>query len=75
MSHDPVALLFTDIEGSTRLLDRLGVRFEEFVEEHDRLVRDAIAASARRRCPVRGLAPLFWGASTVSSRRCAEDVF
>jgi len=43
-----VTLLFTDIQGSTRLLDRLGVRFEELLAEHDRLLREAIAASGGR---------------------------
>jgi len=48
MSGESLALLFTDIEGSTRLLDRLGARFEELVTEHHRLVRGAIAASGGR---------------------------
>jgi len=39
-----VTFLFTDIEGSTRLLQRLGDRYWEVVDEHGRIVRDAIAA-------------------------------
>jgi class 3 adenylate cyclase len=35
-----VTLLFTDIEGSTRLLNALGDRFGEALAEHRRLLRD-----------------------------------
>ena len=45
---DRVALLFTDIEGSTRMLERLGERYEELQAEHDRLMREAIAAAGGR---------------------------
>jgi class 3 adenylate cyclase len=38
-----VSLLFTDIEGSTRLLQRLGDRYGEVLAEHRRLLREAIA--------------------------------
>lgn len=41
-------MLFTDIEGSTRMLERLGERYEELQAEHDRLVREAIAAAGGR---------------------------
>jgi class 3 adenylate cyclase len=37
-----VTFLFTDIEGSTRLLKSLGDRYAEALAEHQRLVRDAI---------------------------------
>ncbi|MGH2677108.1 MAG: tetratricopeptide repeat protein [Actinomycetota bacterium] len=36
-----VTFLFTDIEGSTRLLDRLGPGYPEVLETHQRLLRDA----------------------------------
>jgi DNA-binding SARP family transcriptional activator len=36
-----LALLFTDIEGSTRLLHRLGEGYAEVLGEHRRLLRDA----------------------------------
>jgi class 3 adenylate cyclase len=39
-----VTLLFTDIEGSTRLVERLGDRYVEVLAEHRRLLR---AASVR----------------------------
>ena len=40
-----VTMLFTEIEGSTRLIDRLGDRYLELLAEHDRLMRDAIEAT------------------------------
>jgi predicted ATPase/class 3 adenylate cyclase len=39
-----ITFLFTDIEGSTRLLQRLGDRYREVVDEHGRILRDAIAS-------------------------------
>lgn len=40
-----VTFLFTDIEGSTRLLLRLGERYPPVLQDHHRLIRYAIAAS------------------------------
>jgi predicted ATPase/class 3 adenylate cyclase len=37
-----VTFLFTDLEGSTRLVRMLGSRWQEVIEEHNRLMRDAI---------------------------------
>jgi predicted ATPase len=39
-----VTLLFTDIEGSTRLLRELGVGYREALDEHRRVIRDAVEA-------------------------------
>ncbi|HET9109443.1 MAG TPA: adenylate/guanylate cyclase domain-containing protein [Ktedonobacterales bacterium] len=39
-----VTFLFSDIEGSTRLLQQLGPRYAPALEEHQRLLRDAWAA-------------------------------
>ena len=39
-----VTLLFSDIEGSTRLLERLGERYAEVLDEHRRVIREAVAA-------------------------------
>ncbi|HET9324219.1 MAG TPA: tetratricopeptide repeat protein [Gaiellaceae bacterium] len=39
-----VTFLFTDIEGSTRLLDRLGDRYAEVLAEHHRLLREAFGS-------------------------------
>ncbi|HVD30263.1 MAG TPA: adenylate/guanylate cyclase domain-containing protein, partial [Methylomirabilota bacterium] len=38
-----VTLLFTDIEGSTRLLHELGDRYVQVLAEHRRTLRDAVA--------------------------------
>ena len=38
-----VTLLFTDIEGSTRLLDALGAAYADALAEHRRRIRDAVA--------------------------------
>ena len=38
-----VTLLFTDIEGSTRLLHELGERYAEVLAEHRRVLRDAFS--------------------------------
>ena len=40
-----VTFLFTDIEGSTRLAARLGERYVEVLADHQRLLREAFAAS------------------------------
>jgi predicted ATPase/class 3 adenylate cyclase len=39
-----VTFLFTDVEGSTRLLERLGEAYADALLEHRRVVRDAFAA-------------------------------
>jgi class 3 adenylate cyclase/tetratricopeptide (TPR) repeat protein len=39
-----VTLLFSDIEGSTRLLEHLGDGYADVLDEHRRIVRDAVAA-------------------------------
>ena len=38
-----VTFLFTDIEGSTRLLSDLGDRYVELLEMHSAIVRDQLA--------------------------------
>lgn len=39
-----VTFLFTDMEGSTRLLKKLGGRYSEILAEHHRILREAFAA-------------------------------
>jgi class 3 adenylate cyclase/tetratricopeptide (TPR) repeat protein len=39
-----VTLLFSDIEGSTRLLEHLGEGYADVLEEHRRIVREALVA-------------------------------
>jgi len=45
LPHGTVTLLFTDVEGSTRLVHELGDDYEHVLEDHRRLVREAISAS------------------------------
>jgi predicted ATPase/class 3 adenylate cyclase len=45
MSGDSTTLLFTDIEGSTRMLDRLGESYTGLLTEHHRILREAITGS------------------------------
>src|SRR5215211_8097862 len=49
-----VTFLFTDLEGSTRLLRRLGARYAEVLERHDRLVRAACADHGGREINTQG---------------------
>jgi class 3 adenylate cyclase len=39
-----VTLLFTDIEGSTRLLHELGAGYRDALDEHRRVIREALEA-------------------------------
>ena len=45
---ESATFLFTDIEGSTRLLDRLGEGYDEVFAAHCRLLRDAFTGEAGR---------------------------
>jgi predicted ATPase/class 3 adenylate cyclase len=44
LPHGTVTLLFTDVEGSTRLARLLGVRYDESLAAHRRLLREAFTA-------------------------------
>ena len=50
----PVALLFTDIEGSTRLVQELGDRYPAALEAHRAQVRAAVTAHAGEEIDCRG---------------------
>src|SRR5919205_4413438 len=49
-----VTLLFTDIEGSTQLLRRLGEAYAGVLGEHQRLLREAFAAHAGHEVDTQG---------------------
>lgn len=49
-----VTLMFTDIQGSTRLLDLLGARYPDLLAEHHRVMREAIAAAGGREVDTAG---------------------
>jgi len=50
----PVALLFTDIEGSTRLVQELGDRYPAALDAHRAQVRAAVAAHEGEEIDCRG---------------------
>ena len=54
-----VTLLFTDIEGSTRLLQRLGDGYGEVAAEHRRLLRDAFTGAGGHEIDTQGDAFFF----------------
>jgi class 3 adenylate cyclase len=54
-----VTFLFTDIEGSTRLLQKLGDRYGELVAQHHRALRESAAASGGTEIDVQGDAFFF----------------
>ena len=67
-----VTLLFTDIEGSTRLLRRLGERYGELVREHHNLLRAVAAAHGGRVVDTQGDA--FFFAFTTSKQALSAGV-
>ena len=71
MRGDLVAFLFTDIEGSTRLLERLGERYRELLAEHHRLLREAIANAGGREVHAGGDSFFSVFPSTRAAARCA----
>src|SRR5215831_20216044 len=44
LPHGTVTLVFTDVEGSTRLVQRLGDRYAHVLDDHRRLFREAVEA-------------------------------
>jgi class 3 adenylate cyclase len=43
-----ITCLFTDIEGSTQLLKRLGDRYRELLDDHDRILREVAGSHGGR---------------------------
>ncbi len=55
-----VTLLFSDVEGSTRLLQRIGAdRYKDVLSEHHQLLREAVATSGGHEVDVQGEGFLF----------------
>jgi len=73
MSGEPVTMLFTDIAESTRQLERLGDRFVELIGQHDRLVREAIAAHGGREVHTAGDSFFAVFGHAEDAVRCAEQ--
>ena len=85
LSHDPtlttpvrrflpvgtVTFLFTDIEGSTRLLKQLGERYGDVLAEHQRILRDAVERCEGREVDNQGDSFFFAFASAKSALAAA----
>jgi YVTN family beta-propeller protein len=75
-----VTFLFTDIEGSTQLLKRLGERYGEVLEEHQRIIREAASERGGREVDTQGDSFFFAfaranaavGTAVVAQRALAE---
>jgi class 3 adenylate cyclase len=68
-----VTLVFSDIEGSTKLLRRLGPAYAPALDEHRMLVRTAFAASGGVEVETRGDSFLFAFGSAHAAVRAAVD--
>ena len=69
---DTLTLLFTDIEGSTRILDQLGERYADLISEHHRVMREAIAASGGREVDTAGDSFFSVFSRTADAIECAR---
>ena len=75
-----VTFLFTDIEGSTRLLKQLGERYGEVLDAHRRILREAVEAREGREVDTQGDSFFFafaranaaLGAAVAAQRALAE---
>jgi len=54
-----VTFLFSDIEGSTRLLEQLGDRYEEVLRDHRRILREQLSAAGGQEIDTQGDAFFF----------------
>ena len=78
-----VTYLFTDIEGSTRLVHRLGDRFDQLLAVHNELIRAAIATSGGTEVSTEGdaffavfpTAPLAVAAAVDAQRALATEAW
>jgi predicted ATPase/class 3 adenylate cyclase/DNA-binding winged helix-turn-helix (wHTH) protein len=68
-----VTMLFTDIEGSSALLDRLGDRYPELLTEHNRVIREAITAAGGHEVVVAGDSFFVAFADAPHALECAHD--
>lgn len=70
-----VTLMFSDIEGFTRMTERLGdLRAHEVVKEHNRIVRERTAAHGGHEVELRGDGFLLAFASARRALHCAIDL-
>lgn len=69
-----MTLLFTDIAGSTRLLERLGDRYLDLIGEHDRVLREWIRKCHGREVRTAGDSFFAVFADAGDAARCALNV-
>ena len=62
-----LTFVFSDIEGSTRLLQALGRSYDALLETHDRIIRSAAEAEGGRSFGSEGDASRTWHARCASS--------
>jgi len=72
MWGEPVTMFFTDIVGSTRMLERLDDRFIDLLEEHNRILRESIDAYGGREVRVAGDSFFAVFADANDAVRCAR---
>ena len=68
-----VTFLFTDVEGSTRLLGQLRDRYGSVLEQHQRLLRDAFAAHGGKEVDTQGDAFFYVFARARDAAAAAVD--
>jgi class 3 adenylate cyclase len=74
-SDGTVTILFSDIEGSTELADRLGDRqWLDVVREHNKLFREQIAMAGGREVKAQGDGFMVTFPSASRALRCAIDI-
>ena len=74
LPHGAVTFLFSDIEGSTRLVKVLRERYAQVLAEHRRLVREAIARQAGHEIDTQGDAFFVAFASAKQAVLCALEI-
>ena len=68
-----VTFVFTDVEGSTRLLQQLGDRYAEVARDHRRIVREALGGAGGTEIDTQGDAFFFSFARARDAARGAVD--
>jgi len=68
-----VTFVFTDVEGSTRLLQQLGDRYADVVRDHRRIVREALGGAGGTEIDTQGDAFFFSFARARDAARGAVD--
>ncbi|MDP8931408.1 MAG: adenylate/guanylate cyclase domain-containing protein [Actinomycetota bacterium] len=69
-----VTFLFTDVEGSTRLLEKLGEEYPRLLEEHARLIRRRIEEAGGREVGTEGDAFFVVFASAPTGVAAAAEI-